>query len=741
VRESIGKYRLLKRLGEGGMGVVYLAEDPDLGRQVALKMLHEGLSDSVSQERMRREARAAASISHPHICQVYEVAEVEGELFLAMELLEGEALSDRMERGPLPMDEALQIVAETLAALEALHTRGFVHRDLKPSNVFLTPHGVKLLDFGLALPLDELLGEGEGRLTQTGMMVGTPAFMAPEQWRGEPVGPASDVFAMGAMAFELLSGRPAFQGASPLDIFHAIAHEQAPALVGGSQVAALDRVIQRALAKSPHDRYRSAAEMAADLKAVGGQTGAGMTAQARTITHLVTLPFRALRPDPDMDFLCHGLPDAVAAALSGLESLIVKPSANTDEDPDIAAVARAAKADLVLRGSLLRAGSRLRVTAQLLEAGAGAVRWTETFDAAVGDVFELQDELTRRLVASLSLPLTMGEEQHLRKARATTPEAHECYLRANQLANNSGMLAAARDLYLECVQRDPTFAPAWARLGRTHRVRAKYGHADAASEYALAEEAFRKALALDPDLPLAHSLFTYFEIEQLAAAPAAMVRLLTQAGRSPADPDLFTGLVVACRFCGLLDASVAADRRARRLDPGVRTSVAYTYWMQRNFEEAIRYDDEDMRYMVMDSLPMLGREEELRRLLGDLTRTRRDTIERNFVASKQAVLDGDRDACLRAANEVFASRFEDPEGLYHLVRDLAKVGATDLALERLRAVVDAGLHCPDTFEGDPWLTSLHALPAFADILGVARRGHEAARAAFEEAGGTGLLLL
>ena len=724
------------------MGIVYRAEDPVLGREVALKMLHEEAPDPSARERLQREARAAAGVSHPNICQVFEVGKVDGELYLAMELLEGEPLSERLMKGDLPTTEALDIVTEVLAALSALHEKGFLHRDLKPSNVFLTAHGVKLLDFGLALPLLEAVSTADGRLTQTGMMIGTPAFMAPEQWRGEAVGPEADIFAMGALMFELLSGQPAFRGAGALDLFHAIAHDQPPALVGGPHVAALDRVIQRALAKDPHDRYGSAAEMRADIESARRKTGAGAAPRARTIKRLVTLPFRVLRPDPDTEFLCHGLPEAVAASLSGLESLVVK-SSQTEPGPeqDAAAIARDAKAELALTGTILRAGERTRVTAQLLDATDGSVTWSEALDADVGDIFELQDDLARRIVQSLALPLSAGDQQELRRARARTPEAHECFLRANQLATNTGMLRAARDLYLQCLREDPDFAPAWARLGRTYRVRAKYGHADAATEYRLAEEAFRKALALDPHLPIAHSLFTYFEIEQLADAPAAMVRLLEQATHSPSDPDLFAGLVVACRFCGLLDASVAADRRARRLDPGIRTSVAYTYWMRGDWEEAIRYDDEDMRYMVMDSLPMLGRADELEALLEDLARTRRDTIERNFVASKQAVLHGDRAGVLAAVSEVFESRFEDPEGLYHLTRDLARVGETEQALARMRQVVRAGLHCPDTFERDPWLETLRGETAFAPILAEARTGHENARAAFEAAGGRGLLVL
>jgi len=745
VRKTIGRYRIEEKLGEGGMGEVYAAVDAELGRRVALKMIHEAQGDATARERMWREARAAAGINHPNVCQVHEVGEEDGELYLAMELLEGEALSDRLERGALALGETLAIVLEILAALDALHGRGFVHRDLKPSNVFLTPHGVKLLDFGLALPLESAVTDTSSRLTMTGMMVGTPAFMAPEQWRGEAVGPAADLFGVGALLFEMLAGEPAFKGTNPLDVYHSIVHEQTPALVGGASIAAVDRVLQRALAKTPEERYPSAAEMSAELEAAGHHADDAVAPRARTITRLLILPFQLLRPDEDMAFVCVGLPDAIATSLSALESLVVRSSHTAvgaaDANPDIVALARDANVDKILLGTVLRAGDRLRVSVQLLEASSGEMTWSDTVDADVGDIFQLQDDLARHIVDSLSISLTTGDERGLQSTRPASPEAYEYYLRANQLSYNSGMLGTARDLYLACIERDPAFAPAWARLGRTYRVMAKYAHGDVTEDYRLAEEAFRKALELSPDLSIAHNLFTHYEIEQLAGAPAAMLRLLEQASRHPSDPELFSGLVVACRFCGLFEASIAADRRARRLDPSVRTSVAYTYWMQGDYEQAMGHDDEDMRYVVLYSLPHLGRADEALAIARELAGTRRNSIERNFVTCTRTALEGDREGCLATVKEVLDSRFDDPEGLFHLLRELAYAGEVELPLKMLQDIVRRGLHCPDTLERDPWLETLRAQPAFEAIVQEARAGHESARSAFLAAGGDRLLVL
>src|SRR5688500_8491662 len=237
----IGHYAIDRKLGEGGMGVVYAARDERLQRTVALKMMSSLSDDESARRRFWREARAAASVNHPNICQLYEIGEDAGELYIAMELLEGEPLSSCLHRGPLTVSETVPIGLAVLAALSALHARGIVHRDLKPSNVFLTPHGVKLLDFGLARPSDLALARSVNSptdLTRSGMLVGSPGYMAPEQLTGEGLDARTDLFAAGAVLFEMLAGRPAFDGRSVFEILHATLHEQPPALTGSPAVVA-----------------------------------------------------------------------------------------------------------------------------------------------------------------------------------------------------------------------------------------------------------------------------------------------------------------------------------------------------------------------------------------------------------------------------------------------------------------------------------------------------------------------
>src|SRR5438046_3041090 len=253
--DRIGPYRIVRKLGEGGMGVVYAAEDERLRREVAIKTIREA-GDSSARERFMREARAAASLSHPNVCQLFDIGDAEGTPFLVMELLDGESLAERLVRGALPLAEAIRIALAVLTALDALHSRGFVHRDLKPSNVFLTGYGVKLLDFGLARELptaklssdDPTMQQGRSPVTLSGMIVGTPRYMSPEQILGGVVDGRTDLFSVAVLLYEMIAGSPPFKDDTPMQVFHAIAYENPPNLAGSDALSAVNAVIHRAMA-------------------------------------------------------------------------------------------------------------------------------------------------------------------------------------------------------------------------------------------------------------------------------------------------------------------------------------------------------------------------------------------------------------------------------------------------------------------------------------------------------------
>jgi serine/threonine protein kinase len=429
-----GHYRVERLLGEGGMGVVYAARDERLGRSVAIKMLVADSQDPTARERLWREARAAASVNHPNICQIYAVDELDGKLYLVMELLDGQPLAERIAAGPLPPPDAMPIALAILAALGALHRRGITHRDLKPSNVFLTSDGVKLLDFGLAHP-----GETDTtnvRLTKTGIVLGTPRYMAPEQWTGRSVDARADLFSAGMLLFEMIAGKPPFGGATPAEIHHIVMNDQPPALFGSPAVLAADRVIHRALAKVPADRYPSAEAMADDLRTALALVDAGEPVRVRVVTRLIVLPFRLARQDDEIAFLATSLPEVITASLSSLESLIVRSSASAlalARDPlDLGRLAREADVDTVLTGTLFRAGDQVRVSTQLVEVPAGTVVRSHTAQASMGDLFQLQDLLARDTVESLALPLSRREQRMLASDVPASATSYELYLRANQ---------------------------------------------------------------------------------------------------------------------------------------------------------------------------------------------------------------------------------------------------------------------------------------------------------------------
>ena len=325
--DRIGRYTIVRPLGRGGMGVVYVARDERLGRDVALKMI-AGLPDDTARSRFWREARAAASVNHPHICQVFEVDESPEGTFLTMELLEGEALDRRLVRGALPPQDAVPIALGMLGALGALHMRGLVHRDVKPSNVFVTPHGPKLLDFGLARPaLSGALHfdpSAATPVTDAGMIVGTPQYMAPEQVTGAALDGRTDLYAVGAVIFQMLAGRPPLTGSGP-DILFAALKENPPALQGPPAVVAIDRVIRRAMRKDSNERYSTAEQMAADLAAVALSGSApGFAVPVRALTRIVVPPLRIAPNDSAVAFLSFGLAEAVSGSLAALGDVVVR---------------------------------------------------------------------------------------------------------------------------------------------------------------------------------------------------------------------------------------------------------------------------------------------------------------------------------------------------------------------------------------------------------------------------------
>jgi serine/threonine protein kinase len=734
----INHYRVRRMLGHGGMGVVYLAEDERLGRQVALKVLRDSSSDPTARVRLVREARIAAGVSHPLICQVFELGEWNDQPFIAMELIDGEPLASRLTTGALPPAEALRIAVAVVEALAVLHRRGIMHRDLKPSNVFVTETGVKVLDFGLARPVTAgVEEETAAAITQSGIFLGTPRYAAPEQLLGDEVDERADLFSAGVMLFEMLAGRPPFSGKTIAAIAHSVLNEAPPVLTGSPAVSAADRILHRALSKKREERYPTADSLAAELRTALQLAADNSVAEARPMLRLAVLPFRLLKRDPDTDYLGLSLADALVSSLTGLESLVVRSSLKTaryaNTVPDLEAVARDLAVDVVLTGSMLRTQDQVRVSAELVSVPAGDIWWSQTTQVPLDAVIDLHDELARRVIASL--PLTT-QDRNYRPRAAGNARAFDLYLHGMRLRSESASWRPAHVFFEQCLELDPAFAPAWAERGRLERLFGKY---EDPAQLARAESSFLRALELDPENGAAQLYYAQLEID-LGRLDAALARLLERVRHRRAEPHIYAALVHACRYGGLLDESLAAHRHAQRLDPTVSTSVHHTYYMQGDYAQALALSDNIKDPFEARVWWALGRDSDA------LACARREEDRfasvptmRAFSSATRAALEGRTEEGIAAIDRIEFSGFGDGEGFFYLAGKCVRLGQLRRGFDLLRRAIDAGFLCRRGFETDVFLDPLRTMPGWQSLLEQLEVKRRRVTNEFARAGGRALL--
>ena len=719
---TVSHYTIIKSLGSGGMGVVYEAEDTQLGRRVALKFLPESTgADPLALERFQREARAASALNHPNICTVYAIGQHDGRHFIAMELLEGRTLAQSLGTQPFAPPALIDIGIQIADALESAHAKGIVHRDIKPANIFINPRGqVKLLDFGLAKfgGTPDASAQAETRvhpdLTTPGTAMGTVAYMSPEQARGQLTDARTDLFSLGAVLYQLATAALPFKGDTDAVVFDAILNRTpAPVTqINGAVPEALSRVIEKALERDRDLRYQSATELRTDLFRIrrdldarkpathpaGDTPSAGTKAAERSIAVLFFENLSGVKED---EYFRDGVTEDIITELSKIKGLntFSRPTVLAFRDKPVtpAQIGQQLGAAYVLTGSLRRAGARLRINAQLVDTRTDFPLWSERYDREMRDVFEVQDEIARKIAEALRITLSPQEQAALAAKPTENLQAYDLYLRGKSYARRLTQqdLEFALQMFESAIGLDPRFALAYAGIANVC-AQHHYRHGSGSGWLDRARDAAEKAVSLQPNLPEAHvgrGWVFYANKQNDEAVTEARMAIAQKPDCEGVYYMLGRALFAAGRYQEILEIA----------DEAVRVSGS----------------DYNIYVPIINALKALGKSEaerhmNVRRAEALETHLREvpdDARARMQLAITFASLDR-ADEAMREANLAMVLRPNEPTVLYNAACTFCMLTRKAEALQALKKAWDAGFKDAVWARRDPDLAILHDEPEF-----------------------------